>query len=33
VLDAPPTTSTEALRSVLEGLADELMVEISLSTG
>jgi glycine cleavage system regulatory protein len=33
VLDAPPTTSTEALRSVLEGLADELMVEINLSTG
>ena len=33
VLHAPPTTSTEALRSVLEGLADELMVEISLSNG
>lgn len=33
VLLAPPTTSTEALRSMLEGLADELMVEISLSHG
>ena len=31
VLNAPPTTSTETLRSMLEGLADELMVEISLS--
>src|SRR3954453_17715273 len=31
VLTAPPTTSTEALRSMLEGLADELMVEIRLS--
>ena len=31
VLTAPPTTSIEALRSMLEGLADELMVEISLS--
>ena len=31
VLDAPATTSTEALRSMLEGLADELMVEIRLS--
>jgi glycine cleavage system regulatory protein len=31
VLTAPPTTSTEALGSVLEGLADELMVEIRLS--
>ncbi|GAA2155689.1 glycine cleavage system protein R [Nocardioides koreensis] len=33
VLHAPPATSTEALRSVLEGLADELMVDISLSRG
>lgn len=33
VLNAPPTTSTEALRSTLEGLADELMVEIRLSDG
>jgi len=33
VLNAPPTTSTEALRSALEGLADELMVEIRLSDG
>ena len=31
VLNAPPTTSTDALRSVLEGLANELMVEIRLS--
>jgi glycine cleavage system regulatory protein len=31
VLEAPPATSTEALRSVLESLADELMVEIRLS--
>jgi glycine cleavage system regulatory protein len=31
VLTAPPATSTEQLRSVLEGLADELMVEIRLS--
>jgi glycine cleavage system regulatory protein len=31
VLNAPPTTSAEALRSMLEGLADELMVEIRLS--
>jgi glycine cleavage system regulatory protein len=31
LLNAPPTTSTEALRSMLEGLADELMVEIRLS--
>ena len=31
VLNAPSTTSTEALRSMLEGLADELMVEIRLS--
>jgi glycine cleavage system regulatory protein len=31
VLIAPPTTSTEALRSMLEALADELMVEVQLS--
>ncbi len=31
VLNAPPTTSTDELRSMLEGLADELMVEIRLS--
>jgi glycine cleavage system regulatory protein len=31
VLTAPPATSTEHLRSMLEGLADELMVEIRLS--
>src|SRR3954447_5118283 len=31
VLNAPSATSTEALRSMLEGLADELMVEIRLS--
>jgi len=31
VLDAPLTTDTEALRSTLEALADELMVEIRLS--
>ena len=31
VLNAPPTTSKDALRSMLEGLADELMVEIRLS--
>ena len=31
VLNAPPTTSTDALRSMLEGLANELMVEIRLS--
>jgi glycine cleavage system regulatory protein len=31
VLNAPPDTSTEALRSLLEGLANELMVEIRLS--
>jgi glycine cleavage system regulatory protein len=31
VLTAPPATSTEDLRSMLEGLADELMVEIRLS--
>src|SRR3954454_19871476 len=31
VLDAPAATSTGELRSMLEGLADELMVEIRLS--
>jgi glycine cleavage system regulatory protein len=31
VLTASPTTSAEALASMLEGLADELMVEIRLS--
>jgi glycine cleavage system regulatory protein len=31
VLTAPATTSTETLGSMLEGLADELMVEIRLS--
>jgi glycine cleavage system regulatory protein len=31
VLNAPTATSTEELRSMLEGLADELMVEIRLS--
>jgi len=31
VLNAPPTTSTDELRSMLEGLAHELMVEIRLS--
>jgi glycine cleavage system regulatory protein len=31
LLNAPPSTNTEALRSMLEGLADELMVEIRLS--
>ena len=31
VLTAPPTSSIEALRAMLEGLADELMVEIRLS--
>jgi glycine cleavage system regulatory protein len=31
VLNAPTTTSTDALRSMLEGLAHELMVEIRLS--
>jgi glycine cleavage system regulatory protein len=33
VLEAPPETSTEALRTMLEGLADELMVDIRLSDG
>ena len=31
VLNAPPTAHPEALRAMLEGLADELMVEIRLS--
>ena len=31
VLVAPPETSTDSLRSMLEGLANELMVEITLS--
>lgn len=31
VLEAPPGTDTEALRALLERLADELMVEIRLS--
>jgi glycine cleavage system regulatory protein len=31
VLNAPLTANTDALRSMLEGLADELMVEIRLS--
>jgi glycine cleavage system regulatory protein len=31
LLNAPLTTSTDALRSMLEGLANELMVEIRLS--
>lgn len=31
VLTAPPATSSDTLRSMLEGLADELMVEIRLS--
>jgi glycine cleavage system regulatory protein len=30
-LTAPPTTSAEELRSTLEGLADDLMVELTLS--
>ncbi|MGN6575304.1 MAG: glycine cleavage system protein R [Nocardioides sp.] len=33
VLSAPPATSPEELRSMLEGLADEMMVEIRLSEG
>jgi glycine cleavage system regulatory protein len=33
VLDAPLSASTDALRSMLEDLADELMVEIRLSDG
>jgi glycine cleavage system regulatory protein len=31
VLQAPPTTSAEELRSTLEALADDLMVELTLS--
>ena len=31
VLEAPPTTSADDLRSMLEAIADELMVEIRLS--
>jgi glycine cleavage system regulatory protein len=31
VLEAPPTTSMDDLRSMLEAIADELMVEITLS--
>ena len=31
VLEAPPDTNVEELRSTLEALADELMVEIQLS--
>jgi glycine cleavage system regulatory protein len=31
VLEAPPQTSVEDLRSELEAIADELMVEIRLS--
>ena len=31
VLEAPPATSLDDLRSLLEAIADELMVEISLS--
>ena len=33
VLSAPPGTSTDALRSVLEQLGDEMMVEIRVSEG
>jgi glycine cleavage system regulatory protein len=33
VLEAPPATSTDELRTMLEGLADELMVDIRLSDG
>ena len=33
VLSAPPETSTEALRTVLEELGDEMMVEIRVSEG
>jgi glycine cleavage system regulatory protein len=31
LLEAPPSTDSDALRSLLETLADELMVEITLS--
>ncbi len=33
VIDLPPSTSEESLRAALESLADELMVDISLSEG
>jgi glycine cleavage system regulatory protein len=33
VLEAPPSTDTDELRSTLEALADELMVDIRLSDG
>ena len=33
VLELPPGTSSDDLRAMLEGLADELMVDISLSEG
>ena len=33
VLEAPPGTSLQTLRSMLEAVADELMVEIRLSEG
>ncbi len=33
VLEVPPRTSSDDLRSMLESLADELMVDISLSEG
>ncbi len=33
VLSAPPETSTDALRSLLEELGDEMMVEIRVSEG
>jgi glycine cleavage system regulatory protein len=32
VLDAPSTTSADAVRAVLEGLADELMVDLTLTS-
>jgi glycine cleavage system regulatory protein len=32
VLSAPPTTDTEGLRSMLEALADDLMVDVTLSS-
>jgi glycine cleavage system regulatory protein len=33
VLSAPPETSTDELRSLLEQLGDEMMVEIRVSEG
>jgi glycine cleavage system regulatory protein len=33
VLQAPPGTSADSLRATLEALADELMVDLSLSEG